>query len=362
MISYKSERCSCSSQALHSCEIPNENAKHRMDTITEGIRTTHLGDGPEMPDQLIFNSQDNSKLDLAALYTIPRYLFRIVSPLSDGRMDSTWVRSQAACQNTRSSREDVFSAWNNNRRSEIASTLNLHLRWWPKGDLEDNFVSWTSSLLFAIQYIYYRHQHPRDASSLDDIDLYVIDTTQFPPGTFLRDLDLIKAFLPFDTPQEKNLKDLLTLREKPNFYFGEYLSQGSLKIEGKCQRISAATLFENDALYRLQPEFGATSNPPPGAKVVWVKEVNRLRDSLYQQQGRLSMQEMSNRLEAVGELSGHFPPGWQFPLAIYFAGLISHDSVTEDEEIGSDNVFFAYFRSSSFYGLCTPIRFKLGPF
>lgn len=333
-----------------------------MDRITEGIRTTHLRDEPEVPDQLIFNLQGNSILDLGALYNIPRYLFRIVSPLSDGRTDSAWVRSQAACQNTRSSREDVFSAWNNNRQIKIASTLNLHLRWWPKGDLEDNFVSWTSSLLFAIQYIYYRHQDLRDASSLDDIDLYVIDTTQFPLGTFLRDLDLIKAFLPFDTPQEKNLKDLLTLREKPNFYFGEYLSQGSLKIEGKCQRISAATLFENDALYRLQPEFGAISNRPPGEKAVWVQEVNRIRDALYQQQGRLSMQEMSNRLEAVGELSGHFPPSWQLPLAIYFAGLISHDSVTEDEEIGSDNVFFAYFRSSSFYGLCTPIRFKLGPF
>ncbi|OJJ03950.1 hypothetical protein ASPVEDRAFT_63482 [Aspergillus versicolor CBS 583.65] len=338
-----------------------------MNGLTDHLSTIHIGDEPEVhepevPDQLIFNPQDDSGLDPKALDNIPRYLFRIVSPESDGHTDSTWVHSRDACDNTPSSTEDIFSGLDDGRRGHIAWTLNRHLRWWPKDDRGDNYVSWTTSLLFAIQYIYYRHQHHRDQSSLEDIDLYVVDTAQFPRGTFLRDLDLMEAFHPYDThPEGKNLDNFLELRKKPRFYFGEYLSQGSLKIEGKCQRISAAALFENNALYRLQPQFGDISNPPD-AQVFWVKEVNRIRDAVYQLPERLSMQEMRNRLQAVGELAAHFPPGWQFPLAIYFAGLISDDSVTEEEEIAYDSVLFAYFRSQDFYGghkHFGPRRFKV---
>lgn len=364
MLSYKSEHCASSSQTLL-VQISNQNPNHRMNGLTDRLSTTHISDEhevhePEVPDQLIFNPQDDSGLDPQALDNIPRYLFRIVSPKSDGHTDSTWVHSRDAWGETPSSKEDIFSGLDDGRRAYIAWTLNRHLRWLRKDELGDNFVSWTSSLLFAIQYIYYRHQHRLDRSILENIDLYVIDTTLLPRGTFLRDLDLIEAFHPYDThPEGENLANLLELRERPNYYFGEYLSQGSLKIEGKCQRISAATLFENGALYRLQPAFGPISNPP-NAQVFWVREVNRIRDAVYQLPERLSVQEMINRLGAVGELAAHFPPGWQFPLAIYFAGLISHDSVTADEEAGSDNVFFEYFRSQDFYGLCTPIRSSWG--
>ena len=43
-------------------------------------------------------------------------------------------------------------------------------------------------------------------------------------------MDLLRAYSLFDT----DLENLEGLRLKKGMYFGEYLSQGALKIEGKC--------------------------------------------------------------------------------------------------------------------------------
>lgn len=86
----------------------------------------------------------------------------------------------------------------------MASMLNWHLRWSGKPEDPDNLVSWTSSLLFVLQYIFYRHTRWKDRSSLDKIYLCVIDTVSFPNGVFLRDIDLIYAYRSFDI----NLRDL----------------------------------------------------------------------------------------------------------------------------------------------------------
>ena len=59
---------------------------------------------------------------------------------------------------------------------QVAGTLNRHLRWWGEPTDPDNLVSWTSSLLFAFQSIFYRHHHSRDRLSLDRIDLCIVDT------------------------------------------------------------------------------------------------------------------------------------------------------------------------------------------
>lgn len=57
--------------------------------------------------------------------------------------------------------------------------LYIHLRWWGTLSDPDNLVSWTSSLLFALQYVFYRHYSSKDGSSLDTIDLCVVDTLLF---------------------------------------------------------------------------------------------------------------------------------------------------------------------------------------
>lgn len=316
-----------------------------MDIITEGMGNTRLSDGPEALEQLLFRPQANSGIAETVLNDIPRYLFRVASPRSDGNTNEIWVRSESARRNRNSSTEDIFSNLDSEKRTEIARTLNLHLRWWPKGSYEDNFVSWTSSLLFAIQYIYYRHLSHRDGSCLAEIKLYIIDTTKFPRGTFLRDLDLIDAFC----ESEESLKDLRSLRNRPGYYFGEYLSQGSLKIESKCQMIPAEIIFEQDRLHCIQPKFADLHRDARGEKPAWVKEVNRLRHAIWSDTNLpiYSAAEMSSRLQAVEEIIQNVASGWRFPIAIYFAALIGSESSIEGQETANDNLFFAFFRSVS---------------
>ncbi|KAL2011936.1 hypothetical protein VTN00DRAFT_4654 [Thermoascus crustaceus] len=146
---------------------------------------------------------------------------------------TSWVKSKDARYGRVNSTVDIFAMDNN---QQVASMLNTHLRLWGSHEDPDNLVAWTSSLLFALQYIFYRHADSRDKSCLDEIDLCVVDTASFPEGVFFQDMHLIRVYRSFDT----SLQRLEGLRRKKHrdftiyFYFGEYLSQGALKIEDKC--------------------------------------------------------------------------------------------------------------------------------
>lgn len=320
-----------------------------MEILTETLRNTRLSDEPE---QLVFRPQADSGLAENALDNIPRYLFRVVTPRSDGKTNGTWARSQAAYQNRDSSLEDIFFHLDYEKRTTIAHTLNLHLRWRPKNGFEDNFVSWTSSLLFAIQYIYYRHFSAKDGSSLKDIQLYVVDTALFPKGTFICDLDLIECFYQFDVNLKKDLGDLRSLRNGDTYYFGEYLSQGSLKIEDKHQMISAKSLFDDNRLCRLQPRFPQIHTLLSTDMVVrWSNEVVRLRRAIWSENmlGLPSVVNTGNPWPAIEEIVANVAPGWRLPIAIYFAALVGPESGAKDEE--SENGFmFLHFQDKSFDG------------
>ncbi|KAJ5355246.1 uncharacterized protein N7496_012458 [Penicillium cataractarum] len=311
-----------------------------MDNITESIRNVHLGDVPEESEQLLFSPHPDSGVAESVLDNVPRYLFRVATPESDGITNETWVRSEAALRDRGASLEDIFFHLDTKKRTEVAKILNLHLQWQTKNDLLDNFVSWTSSLLFAIQYIYYRHH--KDNTPLEDIKLFVVDTTMFPRGIFMRDLDLIDIFCESNT----RLNDFRSLRNGGTYYFGEYFSQGSLKIEDKCQLIPAQVIFEQDRLRRIQPRFAPISSKASE----WAKPVVRLRRNIYLRPSLVSLTstEMRDRLQAIEEIMPHISASWRFPIAVYFAGLIGAETSLSDQEVGDDNLFFAYFHSGTF--------------
>lgn len=198
-------------------------------------------------------------------------------------------------------------------------------------------------MLFAIQYIYYRHLSPEDGSSLGEIKLYAIDTTNFPKGTFLCDLDLIDTFGKFDDhPPRKNLENLRHFRKETKNYFGEYLSQGSLKIEGKCEIILAQSLFESDRLRRLQSHFRRFQNLSfKNGRPIWVQEVIRLRETIWRSSDpqTSSSAERCDRLEAVKEIVQEFQPSWRLPLAIYFSSLVGPESLIESRGAAIYNNF-----------------------
>ncbi|KAI0006979.1 hypothetical protein F4779DRAFT_537533 [Xylariaceae sp. FL0662B] len=236
---------------------------------------------------------------------IPRYLFRVFALNSDGATNRFWTKSKAARHGHANGRVDILTKGNN----EAADMLNGHLRW-SSGD-GDNLVSWTSSLLFALQYMFYLNTESRDRPPLNAIFLCVIDTTNFPKGVFLRDIDLIDAYASFN----EDLEDFKALRSRKryafsgSFYFGEYLSQGALKIENECQIVSAQDLVDK-GLKSMQPQLG-----PPG----WPYKVIEIREAFYKPMERDPITTLE--LRAVSTIAEIFEPQWRIPVAANLIAL-----------------------------------------
>ncbi|KAF4886040.1 hypothetical protein CGCF415_v006602 [Colletotrichum fructicola] len=172
--------------------------------------------------------------------SIPRFLFRLTGPLSAGETSTTSVSSRAWLNNSPTRHHDLFSTTPFSP-ALIAHKLEDHLL--SLHAFDSNLVSWTSSLLFALHYAVHRHY---TGESLQDLYLLVVDTTQFPEGVFIRDLEAIDAFRGYSRipPDKDGLKRLWRWRSG-NAYFGEYLSQGRLPLDPElCDRVSLQTLSE----------------------------------------------------------------------------------------------------------------------
>jgi hypothetical protein len=110
-----------------------------------------------------------------------------------------------------------------------ADRLYRHFDWERGHQATCNFMSWSSSLLFLIQYAFFRYtrwQH----KSFDDIRLLIVDTRKLPKGTFAKDMDLLEELnTGCKCRFHKRLNGFLKLRNG-RYYFGEYITQGTLDI------------------------------------------------------------------------------------------------------------------------------------
>jgi hypothetical protein len=240
---------------------------------------------------------------------VDRYLYRLYDKYSDGSTDSVRVRSKDACRFRKSSYVDIFARAD---RDVAAQALRRHLQWEGKPDDEDNFVSWTSSLLLVLQYAFYREQY---YANLDfaEINICVVDTCLMPTGVFMNDMALIEAFSRYDSTGYKSLAGLKTLRQS-KYYFGEYLSQGTLSIDGCCSVVSMRQIM-NDGLGLLRPEFleAEASNGQ------WANRVVALREMF-----RISGPHCDARVievDAALQIGKRFGTSWQVPIALAFLAL-----------------------------------------
>lgn len=194
----------------------------------------------------------------------PRYLFRVFDRRSPGLNNETTMASQASKDEDPDSRVDILSLDN----MEAASLLHQHLNKQCHSVISsDNLVSWTTSLLFALQYAIWRHRH--HGSSPGSIFICVVDTAKFPRGQFMQDKRLIRKFKDTASNEAQDFFHFRMGRE--DYYNGEYLSQGSLRYSGRGYSISLERL-ENSGLYELYPEF----REPEGFHA-WTNRVRDLR-------------------------------------------------------------------------------------
>jgi hypothetical protein len=140
---------------------------------------------------------------------------------------------------------------------------------------ECNLVSWSSSLLFVLQYgLYRQHQDEQGGkeTNLSQIHLLVIDTRQFPKGTFIQDLKAIEAFRDHNI-ELKNFENLRLQAALGVYYFGEYLSQGRLDISGRCSQTSMQQLVDREHLYELCPMLRSSDRNQWAKAVVMIRSV-----------------------------------------------------------------------------------------
>lgn len=279
-------------------------------TLTNELEALSLS----APDFLLFEPREDRAWLKQILDDIPRYLFRVSTPQSDGLTDALWTKSKDVRNNRPHNKVDILARQD---KSEVAKMLYIHLRW--RGTLSDpdNLVSWTSSLLFALQYVFYRHYSSKDGSSLDTIDLCVVDTAAFPKSVFIRDIDLIRTFSSF-SQDLRNFEDLRMKRHRGltgSYYFGEYLSQGALKIEDKCRIISAQAIVDH-GLFNIRPEF---SQPLSPERTPWADKVISLREVFYVKESS-GITEIGIR--AALDIAELFGETWRLPLAANLIALV----------------------------------------
>ncbi|KAH8803334.1 hypothetical protein F5884DRAFT_861664 [Xylogone sp. PMI_703] len=257
------------------------------------------------------------KLDLRDSFNnIPRYLFRLYAPSTAGTTSISNVTSPAWGSGKADQTKDLFQR----SQDEAAGLLYRHLAWDKAHEQGCNLMSWTSSLLFAIQYGLYRHRKDFDYPELSRIFVLVLDTQYFPKGTFIKDLEAIKAF-------QENSKDLQkwydfrTRKEKGKYYFGEYLTQGNLNTKGKCTEASVQQMIDL-GLFDLNPEMGERAHWDE-----WASQVVKLR-SVFRESYLVTPTENSEVRKAITLAQGCFGNRWAFPIA---AMLLSFKPRQQDD-------------------------------
>lgn len=218
----------------------------------------------------VFQPQANQE-NLFSFDKTPTYLFRLHFHSSHGYRSSDCVESPAF-PNDLSTKHNWGSPCGTDLlqlpSSEAAARLKAHLNWrchYP-GRSPCNLMSWSSSLLFLLQYGLHRHQTdpkykegPRPR--LSDIKIIILDTRDFPKQVFLRDLDALKWLV-----DKRDLEELRCLR-KGQHYFGEYLSQGRLDIKGNHVQISMQQLIDGGLFTSICPALNQPQNWSSWAKI-----------------------------------------------------------------------------------------------
>lgn len=300
----------------------------RIDGLTAGLGTLNLVESNQ--DGLSFSPPDGFRRS-----AIPRYLFRVYAPKTAASTTLDRVESVSAVVGAPSSRTCLFDL----DKSTAADMVDKHLQW-EETSAPDNLVSWTSSLWTALLYIFYRHAH--DSALFGDIYLYIVDTSKFSDKTFMCDLDLIRAF----KDRDRRLSNLWGLRHKPrggfwsgSYYFGEYLTQGSLSLEGKCARVTAKEMM-NNGLPELQPrfdQFAAWDRNEAG----WAKLVVELREPFYappaEDVGERRVGPNDNDASIMRRIGNLFGVGWRAPVALALFSLAPNRTGAVDLLFGFEN-------------------------
>lgn len=178
----------------------------------------------------------SSQLSRQASSGIPRYLYRVYSVMMG---DSNVLNSDVGFASAAARNNDCHPSLADMQYGVAQAKLRKHLAWTKYNFTDDEFISWTSSLLWALQFAVRK----TTKSAEHELKLCVLDTSRFHTGTFLPAPQLIHDF------------GLSESNDITNAYHNtEYLVHGSLNVRNCSSTVSLACLREC-GLFDLMPEL-----------------------------------------------------------------------------------------------------------
>lgn len=212
------------------------------------------------------------KLHVLGNEDIPRYLFRTFDTDSWAKSNNSVVASIASVRHD--SRIDILSLSALKATNLMYKHLDgKHPYTWNR---EDNLVSWTSSLLNAIQYAIWKNRFGRPAA---EIQICAVDTRRYPLGQFAPDTWLLQEYRNTAAEVGGDIKKFFRFRlEDERYQNGEFLSQGLIHHANRSCVVSLKNL-QDSGLYNLYPEF-----VEEGGKHKWTNRVLQLRERWSKEQ------------------------------------------------------------------------------
>ena len=250
----------------------NDKAKRKRRQSWTDFWIDVLNDSPAGPT--LFYTPASSNAQLLDFGPVPKYLFRTFDKYSSRSNNESVIASMASTGSLENSRTDILKLDRDIATESLEKHLNKPCFVWEKSD---NLVSWTSSLLFAIQYAVWM-LGKRGCRSYD-IHICAVDTRAFPPGQFAQDIWLLEKYRANATQIGGKIQSFFDFRlQREDYYNGEYLSQGVLNHTGRSCIVSLEQLIQA-GLYELYPEFEDVEG-----NTKWAKRVKELRQNWSEEQ------------------------------------------------------------------------------
>ncbi|KAI0879042.1 hypothetical protein GGS24DRAFT_515210 [Hypoxylon argillaceum] len=228
----------------------------------------------------------------------PPYLFRVFDQRSAGKSNNDVIASQMSISEElrEQSRIDMLSLDARLATERFHSHIHAE-KLFDRRDDSENLMSWTSSLLFALQYAIFRSSSKISNVTTRDVQICAVETKRFPPGQFVSDMWLLPIY--HQTAQEIGGETESFLKFRYNneeYYNGEYFSQGLVDHSGRSCVVSLEALIHS-GLYDLYPQL----NDRYG-KYKWSKRVLELRE-VWDKQQRTMRQEMEQAVSIAKTFS-----------------------------------------------------------
>lgn len=186
------------------------------------------------PHALLFEPNDETRGLERYFLSNPHFLYRVHTPQTSGQTETKFVASSGAEEG----HKDILQL----DKDAATKMIGRHMSLFYRGT-QDNLMSWTSSLLFAIVYAIWRKE---TIANPDQVRIFILDTSRLPPKAFLPLIPLLEAY---KTPLEDKLDH--------KWHHEEYLSQGKLEIPQGAMEVTTLKNMFDIGLQEFYPKLAS---------------------------------------------------------------------------------------------------------